>query len=276
MSKWFNINYLRAPEMGKAASTGAAFGAIGDSLMKLGAIGAAREKIDTENKRRAEDVAFRDSELAFRKDVHKDDMDFKNKDFIFRQGAHRDDMNARTNQLNWEMEKFGKEQDWNKMKFYKELLMDEKKLGIEAVKAKNTADYYAYLKSDDEYKRKKQEAEDRVNVAIYREMFPEQSKNKSDIEILALGKIMQNFQNNKKEGHDELVKVPWEFHKEHGHLNVTKITKDGVYAYKWFIDGLAKEAEAMSEAKGNQAGYKDRVNNLKKSKPLIFGDDGAM
>lgn len=276
MSKWFNINYLRAPEMGKAAGTGSAFGAIGDSLMKLGAIGAAREKIDTENKRRVEDVAFRDSELAFRKDVHKDDMDFKNKDFIFRQGAHRDDMDARTNQLNWEMEKFGKEQDWSKMKFDKELLMDEKKLGIEAAKAKNTADYYAYLKSDDEYKRKKQEAEDRVNVAIYREMFPEQSKNKSDVEILALGKIMQNFKNNKKEGYDELVKVPWEFHKEYGHLNVTKITKDGVYAQKSFVDELAKEVDTRSEAKGDQMGYKDKMNDLKRSKPLIFGDDGAM
>lgn len=258
MSKWFNINYLRAPEMSKNAGIGAAFGALGDSLMKLGQIGAQREKIETENERDARDAAARDAEFNLKKSMHNDDMA------------------ARAKQLDWDMRKFNEEKGFNNYKFDKELLMKDKELRIEAERNKALEGYYGSLAKDAEYKRRRQEAEDRANVSIYRQMYPKQSEGKSDAEILALGNIMQRVKNNKKDGESELVKVPWSFHEKYGHLNVTKITKDGLYAYKSFIDELSKEADARSDASGEQAGYKDRVNDLKKNKPLIFGDDGAM
>lgn len=214
--------------------------AIGDSFMKLGQIGLNRQKLDDDKQR------------------------------------YIDEKNFNQTKFDWEIQRAKDDAAARKQEFKTEILLKNKELKLQEERNRALESYYASLRDEAGYKRKKQIAEDKANVAIYKEIYPEQSKGKSDDEILALGNIMQRLKSGKKDNSIELIKVDSKFYNEYAHLGVVKNTKDGFYADKAFVDELANQAEAMSEAKGNQAGYKERVGDLKKSKPLIFGDDGAM
>ena len=89
----FNIEYLKAPEYSKGAGIGAGFAALGDSLMKIGQIGKERQKIDDENQRYQDEKLFKNDELNFRKN------------------SHAETMKAKADELAWDKDKFGKEQE---------------------------------------------------------------------------------------------------------------------------------------------------------------------
>ena len=255
----FNIDYLRAPEYSKGAGIGAGFTALGDSLAKIGQIGKERQKIDDENQRYQDEKLFRNDELNFRKN------------------SHAETMKAKTDELAWDKDKFGKEQEWNKKKLDMEMLRADKDRAVDWARANAQAGYYGSLAQERVDKLNRQKQEDAANVAAYRQFFPNETKGKSDAEVLAIGNIMQRFSSNKAAPGDESwVKVDAATYNEYAHLGVTKNSKDGYYLNKNFVDELAKESDARREAKGDQSGYKERKSDLARKKPFIFGDDGAM
>ena len=255
----FNIDYLRPPEYSKGVGIGAGFAALGDSLMKIGQIGKERQKIDDENRRYQDEKLFRNDELNFRKN------------------SHAETMKAKADELAWDKDKFGKEQEWNNYKLSMDTLRADKDRAVDWARANAQAGYYGSLAQERVDKLNRQKQEDAANVAAYRQFFPNETKGKSDAEVLAIGNIMQRFSSNKAAPGDESwVKVDAATYNEYAHLGVTKNSKDGYYLNKNFVDELAKESDARREAKGDQPGYKDRKNDLARKKPFIFGDDGAM
>lgn len=255
----FNIEYLKAPEYSKGAGIGAGFAALGDSLMKIGQIGKERQKIDDENQRYQEEKLFKNDELNFRKN------------------SHADEMKAKADELAWNKDKFGKEQEWDKYKLSMDTLRADKDRAVDWARANAQAGYYGSLAQERVDKLNRQKQEDAANVAAYRQFFPNETKGKSDAEVLAIGNIMQRFSSNKAAPGDESwVKVDAATYNEYAHLGVTKNSKDGYYLNKNFVDELAKESDARREAKGDQSGYKERKSDLARKKPFIFGDDGAM
>ena len=255
----FNIDYLRPPEYSKGAGIGAGFAALGDSLMKIGQIGKERQKIDDENARYQEEKLFKNDELNFRKN------------------SHAEEMKAKADELAWNKDKFGKEQEWDKYKLSMDTLRADKDRAVDWARANAQAGYYGSLAQERVDKLNRQKQEDAANVAAYRQFFPNETKGKSDAEVLAIGNIMQRFSSNKAAPGDESwVKVDAATYNEYAHLGVTKNSKDGYYLNKNFVDELAKESDARREAKGDQSGYKERKSDLARKKPFIFGDDGAM
>ena len=255
----FNIDYLRAPEYSKGAGIGAGFAALGDGLVKIGQIGKERQKIDDENQRYQDEKLFRNDELNFRKN------------------SHAETMKAKADELAWDKDKFGKEQEWNKKKLDMEILRADKDRAVDWARANAQAGYYGSLAQERTDKLNRQKQEDAANVAAYRQFFPNETKGKSDAEVLAIGNIMQRFSSNKAAPGDESwVKVDAATYNEYAHLGVAKNSKDGYYLNKNFVDELAKESDARREAKGDQSGYKERKSDLARKKPFIFGDDGAM
>lgn len=255
----FNIEYLKAPEYSKGAGIGAGFAAFGDSLMKIGQIGKERQKIDDENQRYQDEKLFRNDELNFRKN------------------SHAETMKAKADELAWDKDKFGKEQEWNNYKLSMDTLRADKDRAVDWARANAQAGYYGSLAQERVDKLNRQKQEDAANVAAYRQFFPNETKGKSDAEVLAIGNIMQRFSSNKAAPGDESwVKVDAATYNEYAHLGVTKNSKDGYYLDKNFVDELAKESDARREAKGDQSGYKERKSDLARKKPFIFGDDGAM
>lgn len=255
----FNIDYLRAPEYSKGAGIGAGFAALGDSLAKIGQIGKERQKIDDENQRYQDEKLFRNDELNFRKN------------------SHAETMKAKADELAWDKDKFGKEQEWNKYKLSMDTLRADKDRAVDWARANAQAGYYGSLAQERTDKLNRQKQEDAANVAAYRQFFPNETKGKSDAEVLAIGNIMQRFSSNKAAPGDESwVKVDAAIYNEYAHLGVAKNSKDGYYLNKNFVDELAKESDARREAKGDQSEYKERKSDLARKKPFIFGDDGAM
>lgn len=255
----FNIDYLRAPEYSKGAGIGAGFAALGDSLVKIGQIGKERQKIDDENQRYQDEKLFRNDELNFRKN------------------SHAETMKAKADELAWDKDKFGKEQEWNKYKLSMDTLRADKDRAVDWARANAQAGYYGSLAQERTDKLNRQKQEDAANVAAYRQFFPNETKGKSDAEVLAIGNIMQRFSSNKAAPGDESwVKVDAATYNEYAHLGVAKNSKDGYYLDKNFVDELAKESDARREAKGDQSGHKERKSDLARKKPFIFGDDGAM
>lgn len=255
----FNIEYLKAPEYSKGAGIGAGFAALGDSLAKIGQIGKERQKIDDENQRYQDEKLFKNDELNFKKN------------------SHAETMKAKADELAWDKDKFGKEQEWNKKKLDMEMLRADKDRAVDWARANAQAGYYGSLAQERTDKLNRQKQEDAANVAAYRQFFPNETKGKSDEEVLAIGNIMQRFSKNKAAPGDESwVKVDAATYNEYAHLGVAKNSKDGYYLNKNFVDELAKESDARREAKGDQSGYKERKSDLARKKPFIFGDDGAM
>lgn len=255
----FNIDYLRAPEYSKGAGIGAGFAALGDSLMKIGQIGKERQKIDDENQRYQDEKLFRNDELNFRKN------------------SHAETMKAKADELVYQKDKDEKDRIYNQKKLDMEMLRADKDRAVDWARANAQAGYYGSLAQERTDKLNRQKQEDAANVAAYRQFFPNETKGKSDAEVLAIGNIMQRFSSNKAAPGDESwVKVDAATYNEYAHLGVAKNSKDGYYLNKNFVDELAKESDARREAKGAQSGYKERKSDLARKKPFIFGDDGAM
>ena len=232
----FNIEYLKAPEYSKGAGIGAGFAALGDSLMKIGQIGKERQKIDDENVRYQEEKLFKNDELNFRKN------------------SHADEMKAKADELAWNKDKFGKEQEWDKYKLRMDTLRANADRAVDLIRANAQAGYYGSLAQERVDKLNRQKQEDAANVAAYRQLFPNETKGKSDAEVLAIGNIMQRFSSNKAAPGDESwVKVDAAAYNEYAHLGVAKNSKDGYYLNKNFLDELEKEYDSSREAKGYQS-----------------------
>ena len=259
---YFNIEFLRRPELSPLspkAGYAVGLGAVANSVKDIADIGLNRQKLDDENKRYQEEKLFRNDELNFRKN------------------SHNEMMKARGDELAYQKDKDEKDRIFNEKKLSIDELRANRDRAVDWARVNAQANYYNTQAQERTDKIERQKQEDAANVAAFRQFFPNETKGKSDAEILAIGNIMQRFSKNKAAtGDDDWVKVNAATYNEYAHLGVARNTKDGYYLNKNFVDELTRESSARSEAKGNQAEYKDRQKDLSKKKPLIFGDDGEM
>ena len=127
---YFNIEFLRHPELNplsRNAGYASGLGATANSIKEIGDIGLNRQKIDDENKKYQEEKLFRNEELNFRKN------------------SHADTMKAKADELAWDKDKFGKEQEWNNKKLDMEMQKADKDRAVDWARVNSTDNYYKIL-----------------------------------------------------------------------------------------------------------------------------------
>lgn len=179
---YFNIEFLRRPELSPLspkAGYAAALGAVANSVKDIADIGLNRQKIDDENKRYQEEKLFRNDELNFRKNLHADTM------------------KARGDELAYQKDKDEKDRTYSYEKLRLDNLKAEKDREVDLVRANAQAGYYGSLAKEHADKIERQKQEDAASAEEIRRLFPNETKGKSDAEVLAIGSAKQRFSKNR-------------------------------------------------------------------------------
>lgn len=212
MSRGFNIEYLRAPELTRGAGVGAGIAAIGDSFMKLGQIGLNRQKIDDEKQRYIDEKSF--SRAKF----------------------------------DWEVQKAKDDAAARKREFDTEILLKNKELELRQDHNRALAGYYASFVKDGEYKRKRQEAEDNAKISLFEKMDPELASKLTREEKLLYGNRMQNMKDGGVDMYKKSIPVDRAFAEKYfdsGHVKVDD--KSGEYYATPFIVERDKEFRRVED-----------------------------
>ena len=189
---YFNIEFLRRPELSPLspkAGYAAGLGAAANSVKEMGDIGLNRQKIDDENKRYQEEKLFRNDELNFRK------------------SSHADTMKAKADELAYQKDKDDKDRAFNEKKLSMDELRANKDRAVDIARVNTQANYYNILAQERADKIERQKQEDTANVAAFRQFFPNETKGKSDAEVLAIGNAMQRLSKNRSSAPND-INVP--------------------------------------------------------------------
>ena len=127
MAKWFNIEYLRNPEMSKSSGIGMGLAALGESVSRLGDVGLNRQRGDDENARYQEEKLFKNDELNFRKN------------------SHADTMKAKADELDYNKNKDKADREWNEYKLNMEMQKADKDRAVDWARVTSTDNYYKML-----------------------------------------------------------------------------------------------------------------------------------
>ena len=179
---YFNIEFLRRPELSPLspkAGYAVGLGAVANSVKDIADIGLNRQKLDDENKRYQEEKLFRNDELNFRKN------------------SHNEIMKARGDELAYQKDKDEKDRIFNEKKLSIDELRANRDRAVDMARVNTQANYYNTLAQERTDKIERQKQEDAANVAAFRQFFPNETKGKSDAEVLAIGNIMQRFSKNR-------------------------------------------------------------------------------
>lgn len=179
---YFNIEFLRRPELSPLspkAGYAAGLGAVANGVKDIADIGLNRQKIDDENKRYQEEKLFRNDELNFRKN------------------SHAETMKARGDELAYQKDKDEKDRTYSYEKLRLDNLKAEKDREVDLVRANAQAGYYGSLAQEHADKIERQKREDTASAEEIRRLFPNETKGKSDAEVLAIGSAKQRFSKNR-------------------------------------------------------------------------------
>lgn len=179
---YFNIEFLRRPELSPLspkAGYAAALGAVANGIKDVGDIGLNRQKLDDDNKRYQEEKLFRNDDLNFRKN------------------SHAETMKARGDELAYQKDKDEKDRTYSYEKLRLDNLKAEKDREVDLVRANAQAGYYGSLAQEHADKIERQKREDTASAEEIRRLFPNETKGKSDAEVLAIGSAKQRFSKNR-------------------------------------------------------------------------------
>lgn len=179
---YFNIEFLRRPELSPLspkAGYAAALGAVANGIKDVGDIGLNRQKIDDENKRYQEEKLFRNDELNFRKN------------------SHADMMRAKSDELAYQKDKDEKDRIFNEKKLSIDELRANRDREVDIARVNTQANYYNTLAQERTDKIERQKQEDTASAEEIRRLFPNETRGKSDAEVLAIGSAKQRFSKNK-------------------------------------------------------------------------------
>nr|DAS61836.1 MAG TPA: hypothetical protein [Caudoviricetes sp.] len=179
---YFNIEFLRRPELSPLspkAGYAVGLGAVANSVKDIADIGLNRQKLDDENKRYQEEKLFRNDELNFRKN------------------SHAETMKARGDELAYQKDKDEKDRTYSYEKLRLDNLKAEKDREVDLVRANAQAGYYGSLAQEHADKIERQKREDTASAEEIRRLFPNETKGKSDAEVLAIGSAKQRFSKNR-------------------------------------------------------------------------------
>lgn len=179
---YFNIEFLRRPELSPLspkAGYAVGLGAVANSVKDIADIGLNRQKIDDENKRYQEEKLFRNDELNFRKN------------------SHNEMMKARGDELAYQKDKDEKDRIFNEKKLSIDELRANRDRAVDMARVNTQANYYNTLAQERTDKIERQKREDTASAEEIRRLFPNETKGKSDAEVLAIGSAKQRFSKNR-------------------------------------------------------------------------------
>ena len=179
---YFNIEFLRRPELSPLspkAGYAVGLGAVANGVKDIADIGLNRQKLDDDNKRYQEEKLFRNDDLNFRKN------------------SHAETMKARGDELAYQKDKDEKDRTYSYEKLRLDNLKAEKDREVDLVRANAQAGYYGSLAQEHADKIERQKREDTASAEEIRRLFPNETKGKSDAEVLAIGSAKQRFSKNR-------------------------------------------------------------------------------
>ena len=179
---YFNIEFLRRPELSPLspkAGYAVGLGAVANSVKDIADIGLNRQKLDDENKRYQEEKLFRNDELNFRKN------------------SHNEIMKARGDELAYQKDKDEKDRIFNEKKLSIDELRANRDRAVDMARVNTQANYYNTLAQERTDRIERQKQEDTASAEEIRRLFPNETKGKSDAEVLAIGSAKQRFSKNR-------------------------------------------------------------------------------
>lgn len=166
---YFDIRYLREPSINRGAALGQGVAAIGDSLVKLGELGRAREKFDADLARQARAEKMEADKFDWLKN-----MDTKN-------------YGLKEKELSYDILKGDRSYELDKKKLDHAIFKDDRdyRLGVAKLNAEYTEQGRKRAKEEAEAaaKAKVESEQDAIGIAAMRKKFPNATKGMSDDEI---------------------------------------------------------------------------------------------
>lgn len=246
---YFDIRYLREPSINRGAALGQGVAAIGDSLVKLGELGRAREKFDADLARqaRAEKMEADKFDYLKFKDGRNYELDKKKLDHTI----FKDDRDFNLSQKKFNRSVFENDRAYGlaAARFNAELTERGQKRAEKqaeaAAKAQQTADSIAYL----------------------RKLYPKESAGYTDEELAKWGdKLEKHYKENKVDIYKKNIPVDSKFVEQYGDSgHVTWDDKGNYYTNPWLMErvNLDKQREARQmEQLGNPDNRKDSIKAL--------------
>ena len=249
---WYNIRYLREPRGDASVGIGQGVAAIGDSLVKLGELGRAREKFDSDLARQARAEKMEADKFDYLK--FKDDRDYGLDKKKLDHTILKDDRDYGLDRAKLDHTIFKDNRDYG--------------LGVARLNAELTEQGRKRAKEEAEAAAKVQQTAD--NVAYLRKLYPKETAGYTDEELGKWGNNLEkSFKENKVDIFKKNIPVDSKFVEQYGDSgHVTWDDKGNYYTNPWFMEkvNIDKQREARQM---EQLGNPD--NRLANIKTLVGG-----
>ena len=242
---YFDIRYLREPSINRGAALGQGVAAIGDSLSKLGELGHAREKFDSDLARQARAEKMEADKFNYQrfKDERGYELDKKKLDHAILNDDRDFDLNRR--------------------KFDRSVFENDRTYGLAAARFTEQGQKRAEKRA--EAAAKAQQTAD--NVAYLRKLYPKESAGYTDEELAKWGNSLEkNFKENKVDIFKKNIPVDSKFVEQYGDSgHVTWDDKGNYYTDPWLMEKAnidkQREARQMDEL-GDPQNRRDNIKAL--------------
>lgn len=246
---YFDIRYLREPSINRGAALGQGVAAIGDSLVKLGELGRAREKFDADLARQARAEKMEADKFDYQK--FKDNRDY---------GLDK-------KKLDHIILKDDRDFDLDQRKFDRSIFENNRSYGLQAARfnADLTEQGRKRAKEEAEAAAKAQQTAD--NVAYLRKLYPKESAGYTDEELAKWGdKLEKHYKENKIDIYKKNIPVDSKFVEQYGdNGHVTWDDRGNYYADAWLMEKVnidkQREARQMDEL-GDPQNRRDNIKAL--------------
>ena len=248
---YFDIRYLREPSINRGAALGQGVAAIGDSLVKLGELGRAREKFDSDLARQAREEKMDADKFNYQrfKDERGYELDKKKLDHAILNDDRDFDLSRR--------------------KFDRSVFENDRAYGLAAARfnAELTEQSRKRAKEEADVAAKAQQTAD--NVAYLRKIYPKESAGYTDEELAKWGNNLEkNFKDNKVDIFKKNIPVDSKFVEQYGDSgHVSWDDKGNYYADPWLVERVnldkqreARQMEQLSNPDNRKANIKALIN----------------
>lgn len=248
---YFDIRYLREPSINRGAALGQGVAAIGDSLVKLGELGQAREKFDSDLARQARAEKMEADKFDYLK--FKDDRDY---------GLDK-------KKLDHTILKDDRDYGLDRAKLDHTIFKDNRDYGLSVARlnAELTEQGRKRAKEEADAAAKAQQTAD--NVAYLRKIYPKESAGYTDEELAKWGNNLEkNFKDNKVDIFKKNIPVDSKFVEQYGDSgHVSWDDKGNYYTDPWLMEKVnidkqreARQMEQLSNPDNREANIKALMN----------------
>ena len=244
---YFDIRYLREPSINRGAALGQGVAAIGDSLTKLGELGHAREKFDSDLARQARAEKMEADKFDWLKN-----MDTKN-------------YGLKEKELNYDILKGDRSYELDRKKLDHTIFKDNRDYGLSVARlnAELTEQGRKRAKEESEAAAKVQQTAD--NVAYLRKLYPKETAGYTDEELGKWGNNLEkNFKENKVDIFKKNIPVDSKFVEQYGDSgHVTWDDKGNYYTDPWLMEKVNIDKQREARQMEQLSNPDNRIANIK-------------